>query len=175
MGRTPTTNVTVGNQPPVHPEPVDFMLGTWVMSFSGAVHDDPEDDNDTPRIPAYTMPGQSKTGGYFFAASLLILKFDGQGSFDGKVQIIRGGRPAPQPIVRGTYHLDPNPVLGVIEGTINARYPTPNPAKDILTTYAFVAVTRDEIEWLRTFSEFDGEPFRLQIAQGTMKRVTFRP
>lgn len=179
MGRSPTVSATAGQgeQPPVHPEPVDFMLGTWVTSFSGAVHDDPQDDHDIPRIPAYAMPNghQAKSGGYFFAASLLILKFDGQGSFAGKVQIIRGGSPAPQPVVNGTYQLAPNPALGVIEGTINAHYPTPDPTTDILSTYAFVARSRDEIEWLRTFSELDGKPFRLQIAQGTLKRVTFQP
>lgn len=153
------------------------MIGTWVTSFSGVVHDDPPDDRETPRIPAYGMKNghEAKSGGYFFSASFLILKFDGQGGFIGKAQIIRGGRPAPQDVVRGTYRLAPNALLNVIEGEIFAGYPTPNPNVDINTNYAFVFRTPDEIEWLRTSSELNGDPFRLQIAQGTLKRVSVHP
>jgi len=175
MGRMPTAATGPGAEPARQLDLTPLMEGTWVTSFSGVVHDEPEDTNPIPRIPAYVPPGQKKSGGYFFASTLLILKFDGQGGFTGKVQIIRGGSPAPQDVIRGTYSLNPNAALGVMEGTIHAGYPTSDPAVDIHSTYAFVAIARDEIEWLRTFSELEGDPFRLQIAQGTLKRVVFHP
>jgi hypothetical protein len=151
------------------------MEGTWVTSFSGVVHDDPVDSNPVPRIAAYESPGHSTSGGYFFASTLLTLKCDGAGNFTGKVQIIRGGSPAPQNVVRGKYKLDLNANLGVIEGTIFAGYPTSNPNVDIQSTYAFVAKNRDELEWLRTSSDLEGHPFRLQQSQGTLRRVTVHP
>lgn len=179
MGRSPT--LASGGQPPVRAEPVDWMRGVWVTSFSSFVHDEPLDDkHNIPRIAAYSFVNghEAKSGGYFFAASLLCLKFDGQGSFTGRAQIMRGARPAPQDVVYGTYRLDPNPALGVIEGAIFAVYPDVDgdPNFDIHTTYAFVVRNLDEIVWLRTASDSHGiDPFRHHVAQGKLERIAVHP
>lgn len=155
---------------------VDQIAGPWITSFSGFVHDQPVDSHDTPRVAAYTAPGHSPSGGYFFAASLMCLNFDGHGAFTGKAQVIRGGRPAPQDVVKGTYELQPNAALGVMEGSIHATYPDSDPTHDIHMTYNFVVRTWDEIDWLRTSSDSNGiNPFRHQIAQGTLRRVSVHP
>lgn len=162
MGRTPTAGPrhTVTGSVSTHDiDSIKLMAGTWVTSFSGVVHDEPEDGAPTPRIPAYkhvdSNPQHAATGGYFFAATLLCLKFDGSGSFTGTAQIIRGGEPAPQNKVFGTYTVRADTQLGVIVGRIFAIYPLQVP---VHTTYDFVAITQDELKWLRTSSESDGKP-----------------
>jgi hypothetical protein len=151
-----------------------WLGGTWVTSFSAFVYDEPPNDSDIPRIATYALPRLRTTpaNGYFFAATLLVLKFDPYGNFSGRVAINRGGEPAPQPRVLGTYTVQANTELDVIEGTIFATYPVVPP---IHMQYDFVFVAPDEIEWLRTSSESDGNPFRHNIARGTLKRVTVHP
>lgn len=158
-----------------HEDPSDdprrWLAGTWVTTFSSFVFDEPEDDNDLPRIATYALPNLKNTPshGYFFAATLLCLKFDALGRFSGRVAINRGGRAAPQPNVFGTYTIGENSELDVVAGTIFATYPADDP---VHMQYDFVLVTPDEIAWLRTSSESKGAAFRHNIARGTFKRVT---
>src|SRR5689334_2961297 len=92
---------------PAGDDPRSLLLGTWVTTFPSFVYDEPVDDGDLPRIATYALPDPSNHPapalGYFFAATLLCLKFDGQGNFSGRVAINRAGQAAPQPVVEGTY------------------------------------------------------------------------
>jgi hypothetical protein len=124
-----------------------------------------------------------QTDGYYVAAGLLVLRCDTAnggtdehptGELAGYLRINRGGRRLTESeVVAGAYNLFYS-FYGAVEGDLYFELPSPSPSvANISTTFRWFAKSRNEIEfWVRSSRRGD-EPYRGNVARGTLARVVY--
>ena len=177
----------------------DFLLDTWVTSYTAFIHDLPQDkrpligatpadkyDKDArpPQLGAYYRDENTgqwfQTDGYYVSAALLVLRCDAAsggtdenptGELTGYLRVNRGGRRITEgELVAGSYNLFHSP-RGAVEGDIYFELLS-SPA-NISIMFHWFAKSRNELEfWVHSSKQGDN-PYRGNVSRGTLTRVVY--
>jgi hypothetical protein len=170
-------------------------VGSEVRASAGAADCYPRSRSSTsddkarpPQSGAYyreetaTGPRWVQTDGYYVSAALLVLRFDAvsggtdenpTGELVGYLRVNRGGRRLTPSEVSGGYNLF-HSFYGAVEGDIYFELPSPNPNEaNISITFRWFAKSRNELEFWAYSSKRGNDPYRGNVARGTLTRATY--
>jgi hypothetical protein len=182
--------------PPPADIPVDYLVGDWVASFSGFIHNFPRHprSGEIPQLPAFfdsatavaTQPKLTPTNGYFPCSNMVGLRLGPieettrLGEFGGEVTVHSAGRVITERCW-GTYRLS---VLtsGLAGGSFRLTLKQTQGAGDLITQNSrFLVRTRDELHFIMLSStripdgapESERKPSRPTMAHGVLHRMDY--
>lgn len=167
----------------------NFLVGTWVGSFSGFIHNNPRHRRsyELPQLSAYLLnpssppPGYIQSDGFFVCSVLLGIAFRQDETLIGEFAVNAAGRLVSED-VRGSYAVADHENLATSAGSFSLTYnQSQGQNTEITQNFRFMARSPDDLHFLSLNSTSldptqpitGGVPHRPTIAQGTLHRVRF--